>query len=307
MSETSIVIAACLAIALIGLTAVRAMRKNQDRIERPLRAALRKRLICHLVSRSDDTFVEAALDGPGFLPVALQLLMQIEGVSRARLVEVMRRRNADSRLQRRLRRSSHTERLAAAKGLRFFPSRDTNNALLRALHDPDVNVQLAAAESLFSQESPPPLAQILAAFARTGRRQPARLDPVLRVCCEHHPSAFAAAAKAPEACIRAAALRALSKHSCAKSYGAVAQGLRDKSWFVRAAAADAAGRLGIYELVPSIIALVDDEHWWVRFRASEALEKLDSIGRNALRKIADRGSDRQRRQAALTLTKRVVV
>jgi HEAT repeat protein len=161
----------------------------------------------------------------------------------------------------------------------------------------------------------------------------------LRDCCEHHPNAVIAVARhesahpsiramavetlaasrdafhvavvqnlvlAPEANLRAAVLRAFAKHPTLKSRDMIVLSLRDENWFVRAAAADTAGKLELYDLVPLIVPLVDDEQWWVRFRASEALEKLNAAGRRALRQMAKHGSDRQRRQAALTLSKRTV-
>lgn len=242
-------------------------------------------------------------------------------------------------LYRQLQGFGRQKRVAAAESLRFFPSDATRLALSRALRDRSIDVRLAAAGSLAKVGAAPQLDDLLPPLSRHTSWTPERLTRLLGDYCEHLPNAVIALArdvkqpprirvKAIEALaaagdrrhaaavqnlvltsepeIRVAVLRALAKLSNSRSRDAVTLCLRDKSWFVRATAADTAGALGMQELVPLIVSLMDDEHWWVSFRASEALEKLDTAGRTALRRIAKQGSPRQRRQAALTLTKRVV-
>lgn len=333
------VIAVCATLTVVGLVLVRIVRKRRAHRQTASCEALRANLIAYIATKSEDPLVEAELDRSGFVAVALHLLTQIDGVSREQLVDLMHRRTVDKRLRRALRWSTQAKRIAAAGALRFFPSPETRNVLRRALHDNNLEVRLTAASSLIEINAAPPLNELLPAVAYNGRCAPARLEPILRYYCERQPSAVVAAARqrslhplirakvietlastdggphvaaiqslvaAPEADLRAAVLRAFGKHADPKSREAIALSLRDENWFVRATAADAAGRLGLLELVPQIVPLVDDEQWWVRFRASEALEKLDPVGRRALRQITKTGSIRQRRQAALTLSKRLV-
>lgn len=335
----SILLAIWALLAVFSLIVVRVFRERRVSRQAAICASLREKVITHIAMRSEDPMAEAALDRPGFITVALDLLMQIDGESRSRLVALMHRRNIENRLRHGLRQMNQSKRVTAAEALRYFPSHETRNALLRALRDRDLDVRLAAASSLVSLNVAPPLGELLAAIAHKGHAIPVRLGQILRDYCEKHPDAVIAVVRqkslhpfirakaietlaatgdsrhisaiqslvlAPEPDLRAAALRAFARLSDLKSRDAIALCLRDKSWFVRAAAADTAGRLGLYDLVPLIVPLVDDEQWWVRFRASEALENLDAAGRGALRKIAKQGTDRQRRQAALTLTKRVV-
>lgn len=298
----------------------RVIRLHRSRHQAASSEALRAKPIAYIAAKEEDPAIEAALD-------------------REQLVDLMNRRRVDKRLRRALRWSKQAKRITAADALRFFPSPETRTALRRALRDKSLDVRLSAASSLIEINAAPPLGELLRTVAFHGRCAPARLEPILRHYCEQQPSAVVAAARqkslhplirakavetlaatgngchvaaierlvaAPEADLRAAVLRAFGKHASPKSREAIALSLRDENWFVRATAADAAGRLGLYELVPQIVPLVDDEQWWVRFRASEALEKLDTVGRQALRKITKTGSIRQRRQAALTLSKRLV-
>jgi|CXWL01.1.fsa_nt_gi HEAT repeat protein len=335
----SILLAIWALLSVFSLIIVRVFRERRLSRQAAICASLRADLITHIAMKSEDPLAEAALDRPGFITVALDLLMQIDGESRRRLVDLMHRRKIDDRLRHGLRHLNQSKRVTAAEALSYFPSHETRNVLLRALRDRDLDVRLAAAASLVNLNVAPPLAELLPALARKGHGIPVRLGQILRDYCELDPDAVIATVRqrslhpfirakavetlaatgdsrhisaiqslvlAPEPDLRAAALRALARLPDAKSRDAIALCLRDKSWFVRAAAADTAGRLGLYDLVPLIAPLVDDEQWWVRFRASEALENLDAAGRSALRKMARQGTDRQRRQATLTLTKRVV-
>ncbi len=330
------VLAACASLSIVCLILIRIVHQHWSRRQTALSEALRARLIAYVAARAEDPIAEAALDGRGFLAVALRLLTQIDGVSREQLIDLMHRRAVDKRLCRALRWSKQEKRVAAAQALRFFPSPETRTALRHSLRDRNLDIRLGAASSLIAINAAPPLSELLPAVAYKGRCAPARLEPILRHYSEQQPSAVIAAARqkslhplirakavealaaidngqhvaaihslvsAPEADLRAAVLRAFGRQANPKSREAIALSLRDENWFVRATAADAAGRLGLYELVSQIVPLVDDEQWWVRFRASEALEKLDL---RALREITKTGSIRQRRQAALTLSKRLV-
>jgi HEAT repeat protein len=333
----SILLAAWAVLSVASLLVLRVVRERRLRRHGELRDRLKARVLA-LVEQSTGGVSEpdgAAL-GHGFVAVALDLLMQLEGEPRDRLIALMRKRNVDGRLRQALQRFNQSKRQTAAEALRFFPSDTNRRALDHALHDKDTEVRLAAAASLIAQGVVPPLTALLPHLTRNGKAMPVRLGQILRDYCERDPEAVVATVRdraihpfirakavetlagngnpahvsaiqplvlSPEPDLRAAAVRAFAKLPNPRSRDAIAMCLRDESWFVRAAAADTAGRLGLYELVPLLVPLVDDEEWWVRFRASEALETLDAAGRAALREMAKIGSDRQRRQAALTLSK----
>lgn len=331
---TSIVLVVWALLAVITLIGLRLLRERRLRRHTRLRLKLMAGLRT-LITGSGNGDAERELTGHGFIAVALDLLLQVDGPTRERLIDLMRRYGADTRLRRGLRGLSQSKRVAAAEALRFFPTPDNQWALNRALADKDADVRIAAAASLIAQDAAPALDVLLPLLTRK-RTMPVRLGQILQDYCDRDSNAVAAVAHntafhpfvrakavetlaatgdprhvstiqslvlSPEPDLRAAALRAFGKLPNTISSDAVAMCLRDESWFVRAAAADTAGALGFYHLVPLLAPLVDDDEWWVRFRASEALEALDGAGRAALREMAKLGSSRQRRQAALTLSK----
>ncbi len=75
---------------------------------------------------------------------------------------------------------------------------------------------------------------------------------------------------------------------------------------VRAAAAAAAGRIGIFEAAERLAALVGDAHWQVRFQAATALTRLGPIGRKLLEKTAADGEPLAREAAATILAEQVL-
>ena len=101
-------------------------------------------------------------------------------------------------------------------------------------------------------------------------------------------------------------LRALGfiGHPAARS--AVMAGLSSAAFGVRAAAAEAAGRIALGDAADRLTELLDDGEWWVRFRAAEALLKLGTNGTECLRRIAREGSPRARDAAASMLAEHKV-
>jgi HEAT repeat protein len=82
---------------------------------------------------------------------------------------------------------------------------------------------------------------------------------------------------------------------------AVEHGLDSEAWWVRSAAAQAAGRIGLTRSVDRLVALLDDPQWWVRFRAAEALVAVGEEGRLLLREVAAGGTELAAAAARLTL------
>ncbi len=334
---TSLVLAAWALMSVMGLVFLRVLRARQlasrsgarTKLEAALRAIIQQPDITPKLPAEMGHF------GQGFTLVALDLLTQVDGTVRDRLVELMTLNKTDARLRQGLRTLNQSKRVVAAEALRYFPGTANTNALRQALGDRDGDVRIAAAASLIALGASPALSELIVQLTKGGA-MPVRLSQILRDFCAAQPEEVVAIvgqnslhpfvrAKAVETLaatgdprhvsaiqsltlsrvpdLRAAALRAFTKLPNQRSRDAVAMCLRDEIWFVRAAAADAASSLGFYELVPLLVSLVDDEEWWVRFRASEALEKLDSAGRSALRDMAKTGTERQRRAAALVLSK----
>jgi HEAT repeat protein len=73
---------------------------------------------------------------------------------------------------------------------------------------------------------------------------------------------------------------------------------------VRAAAARAAGRLGLVEAGPRLAKMLEDDDWWVRVRAGEALADLGELGQTLLQGVAHRGGGRTARAAQLAMAER---
>src|SRR5690606_30691667 len=82
---------------------------------------------------------------------------------------------------------------------------------------------------------------------------------------------------------------------------AVLNGLGRSEMAVRAAAAMAAGRIGLVEAAGTLAALLDDPEWWVRFRSAEALIRIGDRGKELLQQAARSGSDRSRDAARAML------
>jgi HEAT repeat protein len=99
-------------------------------------------------------------------------------------------------------------------------------------------------------------------------------------------------------------LRALAGFGHPAGAPAVDRGLASETWSARAAAAHAAGRIGLAATAPRLAELLDDENWWVRFRAGEALSHLGPEGQNLLVETARSGPERARMAAVLTLAER---
>ncbi len=112
------------------------------------------------------------------------------------------------------------------------------------------------------------------------------------------------AARAPDIELRIAAIRALAALGHPGAEVAILGGLQDRSWIVRSASCEAAGRIGLHGAIPWLETQLDDPVWWVRFRAGEALASLGPSGRDRLRAMAALGGALSRRTASMVLAER---
>jgi HEAT repeat protein len=80
--------------------------------------------------------------------------------------------------------------------------------------------------------------------------------------------------------------------------------LGSPSWEVRAAAAEAAGQIGLITLGAQLRQLLADPEWWVRFRSGEALARMGPDGAALLRDAARNAPELGRTAAALTMAER---
>ena len=83
-------------------------------------------------------------------------------------------------------------------------------------------------------------------------------------------------------------LRALGAFQHPAAAPAIVRWLDAPTWWVRSAAAEAAGRVGLLGTADTLAGLLDDPDWWVRFRAGEALVRLGEPGRRLLATLQPR-------------------
>ena len=96
-------------------------------------------------------------------------------------------------------------------------------------------------------------------------------------------------------------LAALARFRHPAGAPAVLHALASPAAEVRAAAAHAAGRIGVAGALDRLEQLLSDSGWWVRFEAAQALSQLGEDGERRLRRIARVGDEPARETAALTL------
>ena len=96
-------------------------------------------------------------------------------------------------------------------------------------------------------------------------------------------------------------LAALARFRHPAGAPAVLHGLASPAADVRAAAAHAAGRIGVTPALDRLEHLLADSGWWVRFQAAQALLQFGAEGERRLRSVARDGEEPARETAALTL------
>ena len=154
---TSSSLAAIALLVVLSVIVMRAFRAWRSRKQDTRHNAFRTSVLLHITARADGPTSEAILASPNFVAVAPSLLTQVDDASRKYLIDLMRRHEIDDHFRRGLRHLNRAKRIAAAEALRFFPSHETRNALLRTLRDKDVDMRLAAAASLIHLDAAPPL------------------------------------------------------------------------------------------------------------------------------------------------------
>jgi HEAT repeat protein len=307
-------------------------RRNRSREDE------RRRLIPLLLSAGPSRQAnEDALRAPDLLTdLSVDLIQLVRGEDKANLVASAARLGVPQRLLERLRSGTPRVRVTAAEALAAFPNEKCVEALVEALDDPNADVRLTAAISLAEIDRAPPAALlidrlgigtsensmlIVSLFEEIARTRSEEIKAL--IVHPSYPSAVKAAAidalslsgdyslvpiisdlalasdPADEELPRF--LRALGGFAHPAGGPAVRHCLASPVWWVRAAAAEAAGRIGLLDTALRLAELLGDADWWVRFRAGEALVHLGEPGRRLLGEVARCGSEEARLAAALTL------
>ena len=268
--------------------------------------------------------------------LAVDLLELVRGDEKARFAERVASAGAVARLHKRLRRGNVRVRVLAAAALANFHDNDTHEALTEALDDRNARVGRVAALSLAATgKSPAPKdvirrlrigeheASLLIVMLLVGMAQ-SDVESVRSLLLDPDTSEDlkAATAEALALCNDVAAVPAISRLAMDADPGAselprylgalagiehpagspaVLHWLNASSAQVRAAAARAAGRIGVEPALDQLEQLLGDPDWWVRFQAARALLRLGEEGQRRLNLAAARNEEPARETASLTL------
>jgi HEAT repeat protein len=270
--------------------------------------------------------------------LSVELIHLVRGSDREKFVETATRMRVPERLRHQLDSGSARVRLAAAEALAQFPDARSIARLEAALTDPVPAVRLSAALSLAAAGHAPPVADLVARLRIGSEENSLLVTSLFRDIAADRPGevkalvldedappgARAAAVEALAASgdyslvpvLATLALRAdgddpfLPRYMAALgAFGhpageaAVKRGLYHPDPEVRAAAADAAGRIGLDALAPRLGDRLGDDDWWVRFRAGAALARMGAPGLAVLRAAAA-GAEPAATAASLTMAER---
>jgi len=327
-------------IALVIVTGLIVARFISELLQKR-RAAERQRLIPLLLGgEASGERSHIAAHAPNTLTnLAIELIQMVRGTDREKFIENARELGVPDRLRHRMDSGSPRSRLEAAEALAEFGDPKSLQRLKAALDDSNSDVRLAAAVSLAAAGAAPPASELVAKL-RLGTVENSRLIVSLfREIAKSRPEEIRELILAPQypASVKAAAIEALSTsgdyslvpiiadlvvradpgdealprylralgalgHPAAAE--AVEYGMDNTEWRTRAAAAEAAGQVSLFQLAPRLADLLDDSSWWVRFKAGEALARLGDRGRELLVEVAERGDGTARETARLTLAER---
>lgn len=325
-----------LALSALSLTIMAALivtRFVHERRQRTM-AHERARLLPLLLDpgRAEELLAWAARPQPLLIGLSVELIGLVRGEDRELLVAAASRHGVAEGLRSRLGSRSARTRISAAEALTWFTDAFTTDALERALEDPHSHVRLTAAMALTESGRAPPLRFLIGHLGLGTRENSMLIAGLLKSIAADRPDEVKALIADPgvPTPVKAAAIEALSSTG---DYGlvpvinelalatdamnedlprflralgafhhpagapAVRRWLTGRAWWVRAAAAEAAGRIGLQDVAGTLAAMLDDPDWWVRFRAGEALVRLGPSGR-ALLVAASRNSAEPARSAA---------
>lgn len=303
------------------------------------RAAEKKRLVPLLLGSGSHGRLRGRVRGDLLTTVLVELIQLVRGSDRERFVEAATRLGVPARLRHHLNSGSPRVRLAAAEALAEFPDEATVERLQAALRDPSPNVRLSAALALAAIGRTPPARELVEQLGIGTSENSLLAVGLFRDISASRPQEIrelildetvptGAKASAIEALSASADyslvpliaslalssdsedpalpryLRALGAFGHPAGEKAVKRGLGSPSWEVRAAAAEAAGKIGLAPLAPQLRELLADSEWWVRFRSGEALTRMGTEGARMLREAAEHAPEPGRTAAALTMAER---
>ena len=318
---------------LIGLVAHRSWANRRADIRR----REREHYIALLKARAErPAGSPTAPAGDVLADLTVEILELVRGDEKARFAARVARAGVAETLRARLRRGDQRKRILAAAALANFGDEATQAALVEALDDRSRGVRMTAAHSLAIDGHAPPPKDVIRRLG-IGEREMSLLSVLLLVEMARSdvenvrallldaamaPSVKAATAEALALCDDFAAvpiiaalvmasdpraselpryLGALAEFEHPAGSAAVLHCLESPTAEVRAAAARAAGRIGIESALDRLERLLGDGDWWVRFQAAQALLRYGDEGRDRLQRTARRNEEPAHETAALTL------
>lgn len=325
------VVAIVIMLALIVARSISARRQRK-------RDAERRRLIPLLLGADLGAerleHVERAPDLVADL--STELVQMVRGTDKENFVASSARLGVPERLRHRLESGSPRTRLAAAEALADFGDNVSIERLRKALDDPNSDVRLSAALALATAGKAPPARLLVEKLGIGTRENSLLIVGLFREIASERPEEIKQLIEDPDTppSVKAAAIDALSNSGdyslvplivdlamradpageelprylrgladFAHPAGApaVEYALEAEAWWARAAAAQAAGKIGLNRTAERLAALLNDPQWWVRFRAGEALVALGEEGHRLLRSVSAGGSGLASEAARLTL------
>ena len=268
--------------------------------------------------------------------LAVDILELVRGEEKATFARRMAGAGVSDRLRLRLRRGRVQTRILAASALANFRDAETVAALTDALRDNNREVRLTAAFSLAAYGNLPPVREVIRRLGIGERETSLRIMMLLVELAEADvgdvrslladaavpPAIKAAACEALARCDDFAAvplvvelamaadpaadelprlLAALAQFEHPAGSGAILHCLQSTSARVRAAAAQAAGRILVVPALDRLEQLLGDDDWWVRFDAAQALLRFGEEGRRRLQHLARQAAEPAHETAALVL------
>jgi hypothetical protein len=329
----SLILAGTTLIVMAALVVARLFSQRWAR-----RRAQRRRELVRSLLTGDGIGAEQLRKVPADLLAGtyLDLIRLVRCEERDAFVAEAERLGVAERLGRQLRRGSARERLEAARSLGQFRASESIGPLHRALADRNDEVRLAAALSLAEHDDQAALRDLVEELGLGTSEDSLLIISLFRTLAERRPEDVKALVRAPDlnAQVRLAAiealagtgdyglvpliaelalaapdgseelpryLRALGSLGHPAGRTAVLDGMGRSAPYARAAAAAAAGRIGLVDAADRLVALLGDPEWWVRYQAGEALVRLGPDGLRALRIAAREGSEQVRDAAATIL------
>lgn len=298
----------------------------------------RRRLVGLLLSAPPSRLKLEEVDPASALltDLAVEILHLVRGEERENFLASAARLGVPDTLRARLKGGNRRTRLAATEALSHFPDALSRSALEEALDDQSSEVRLAAALALASTGEGPDVSDLVARLGIGAREQSLLSVGLLREIAGKKPEQVKMLVLdrniRPE--VRAAAVEALSSSAdyslvsivtemtlallpedkelprylrALGDFGHPAGAKAVMRWLdapeplVRAAACEAAGRIGMNEAGDRLSLMLGDQDWWVRLRAGQALVRLGRPGRELLKAVAANGDDIARKAAAVIL------